>query len=162
MEVCPYSYFRSCGYFRGPWVSFVTADEFSVRVTKIQRFGSHDLTGYLSVYTYKCKPGKFEPRNSLKLSFKNIRVLGSNFVECESFKLSWHALFETNLNDSIANFVKEAFLLHGTYLWKTLQIITYVFNCLYFTQCVTSFHLSTIFFVTVTVLILFHLTWSGS
>ena len=35
IEVCPYSYFRWCGYFRGPWVSFVTTDEFSVRVTKI-------------------------------------------------------------------------------------------------------------------------------
>ena len=27
--------FRWCGYFWGPWVSFFTADEFSVRVTKI-------------------------------------------------------------------------------------------------------------------------------
>ena len=31
----PYSYFWVCGYFRGPWVSFVMEDEFSVRVTKI-------------------------------------------------------------------------------------------------------------------------------
>ena len=35
MEVRPYSYFRLCGYFWGPWVSFVTTDEFSVRITKI-------------------------------------------------------------------------------------------------------------------------------
>ena len=35
MEVHPCSYFRWCGYFWGPWVSFVTTDEFSVRVTKI-------------------------------------------------------------------------------------------------------------------------------
>ena len=35
MEVCPYSYFQWCGYFRGPWVSFVTTDEFPVRVTQI-------------------------------------------------------------------------------------------------------------------------------
>ena len=35
MEVCPYSYFSWCGYFRGAWVSFNKADEFSVRVTKI-------------------------------------------------------------------------------------------------------------------------------
>ena len=34
-EVHPYSYFRLCGYFSGPWVSFVMTDEFSVRVTKI-------------------------------------------------------------------------------------------------------------------------------
>ena len=30
-----YSYFWWCGYFWGPYVSFVTADEFSVRVKKI-------------------------------------------------------------------------------------------------------------------------------
>ena len=35
MEVHPYCYFRWCGYFSGPWVSFVTTDEFSARVTKI-------------------------------------------------------------------------------------------------------------------------------
>ena len=35
MEVRPYSYFWWCGYFSGPWVSFVTTDEFSVMVTKI-------------------------------------------------------------------------------------------------------------------------------
>ena len=34
MKVRPYSYFRWCGYFCG-YVSFVRADEFSVRVTKI-------------------------------------------------------------------------------------------------------------------------------
>ena len=34
MEVHPYSYFWWCGYFWGPWVSFVKADEFSVRITK--------------------------------------------------------------------------------------------------------------------------------
>ena len=35
MEMRPYSYFQWCGYFRGPWESFVTTDEFSVRGTKI-------------------------------------------------------------------------------------------------------------------------------
>ena len=35
MEVRPYSYFQWCEYFRGPWVSFVITDEFSVRVTKV-------------------------------------------------------------------------------------------------------------------------------
>ena len=34
-EVHYYSYFWWCGYFGGPWVSFVRTDEFSVRVTKI-------------------------------------------------------------------------------------------------------------------------------
>ena len=35
IEVCPYSYFWCCGYFRGPWVSFVMRNKYSVRVTKI-------------------------------------------------------------------------------------------------------------------------------
>ena len=35
LKVCHYSYFQWCGYFRGPWVSFDTTDEFSVRITKI-------------------------------------------------------------------------------------------------------------------------------
>ena len=35
MEVHPYSYLRWCGCFWGPWVSFFTTDEFSVRATKI-------------------------------------------------------------------------------------------------------------------------------
>ena len=40
-----------CGYFRGPWVSLVTTDEFSVRVTKINsRIVSHELTTCLSVF----------------------------------------------------------------------------------------------------------------
>ena len=52
-----------------------------------------------------CKPDNFEPHNSLKLSFTNIRGLRSNFVECESFLESNSpdilALCETNLDDSI-------------------------------------------------------------
>ena len=51
------------------------------------------------------KPDNFEPHNSLKLSFTNIRGLRSNFVECESFLESNSpdilALCETNLDDSI-------------------------------------------------------------
>ena len=35
LKVCHYSYFQWCVYFRGPWVSFDTTDEFSVRITKI-------------------------------------------------------------------------------------------------------------------------------
>ena len=34
-SVCPYSYFSRCGYFWDPWMSFVTTDELSVRITKI-------------------------------------------------------------------------------------------------------------------------------
>ena len=37
--------------------------------------------------------------------------------------------------------LKKDFLLHGTYLQKTLQILTYVFDWLYSTQCLTFFFL---------------------
>ena len=43
--------------------------------------------------------------------------------------------------------LKKDFLLHGTYLWKTLQILTYVFDWLYSTQCL--FPLSITFFILV-------------
>ena len=35
--------------------------------------------------------------------------------------------------------------MHGTDLWKTLQILTYVFDLLYFTQCLTCSSLCTVF-----------------
>ena len=34
MEV-PYNHFWWCGYYQGPWVSFVATDEFSTRVLKM-------------------------------------------------------------------------------------------------------------------------------
>ena len=118
MKVCPYSYFRWCGYFQSPWVSFVTTDEFSVSVTKItSRIGvswTHSLPfcfekfltqWIMTILSKGCKPDNFEPHNSLKLSFTNIWGLRSNFVECESFLESNSpdilALYETNLDDSI-------------------------------------------------------------
>ena len=118
MEVCPYSYFRWCGYFRGSWVSFVTTDEFSVRIAKITSRISVSWTHSLpfcfnlfltqwimAILSKGCKPDNFEPHNSLKLSFTNIWGLRSNFVECESFFESNSpdilALCVTNLDDSI-------------------------------------------------------------
>ena len=78
MEVCPYSYFRWCGYFRGPWVSFVMTDEFSVRVKKItSKIGvlwTHSLSSVFNLFLTQwimaillkgCKPDNFEPHNSL-------------------------------------------------------------------------------------------------
>ena len=63
------------------------------------------------------EPDNFEPHNSLKLSFTNIRGFHSNFVECESFlesnSLDILALCETNLYDSIesGNFSVRGYLL---------------------------------------------------
>ena len=108
MEVHPYSYFRWCGYFQGPWVSFIVTDEFSVRVTKITsrigvwwtqqhtfKFCNLFLTQWIMAILLKgCKPYNFEPHNFLKLSFANIWDLCSNFVEFESFpwiKFFWHS-----------------------------------------------------------------------
>ena len=69
---------------------FVVTDEFSVRVTKLlQGLVSCELAAYLFVFTRffthlailskGCKSDNFEPHNSLKLSFANMRGLHSNF-----------------------------------------------------------------------------------
>ena len=39
----------------------------------------------MAILSTGCKPDNFEPHNSLKLSFTNIREQRPNFVECESF-----------------------------------------------------------------------------
>ena len=119
MEVCPYCYVRWCGYLWGPRVSFVTTDEFSVRVAKklLQGLVSHELTAYRSVFNLfltlwimvilskGCKPDHVEQHNSLKFSFMNIWSLHSNSIECESSLESNSpdilAVCETNLDDSI-------------------------------------------------------------
>ena len=70
----------------------------------------------MAILSKGCKPDNFEPHNSLKLSFTNIRGLRSNFVECESFLESNSpdilALCETSLDDSIdsGNFSLQAYL----------------------------------------------------
>ena len=70
----------------------------------------------MTILSKGCKPDNFEPHNSLKLRFKNIRGLHSNFVECESFLESNSpdilALYETNLDDSInfGNFPVKGYL----------------------------------------------------
>ena len=40
----------------------------------------------------------------------------------------------------LAVYVKEGLLFHGMYLKKTLQILTYVFDWLYFIQCLSTFY----------------------
>ena len=73
------------------------------------------------ILSKECKPDNFEPHNSLKLGFTNIRVLCSNFVKCESFLESnspdMLALRETNLDDSIdsGNFSVRGYL---PVIWK--------------------------------------------
>ena len=58
----------------------------------------------MAILSKACKPDNLESRNSLKLSFTNIRGLRSNFVDCEFFLESKSpgilALSETNLDDS--------------------------------------------------------------
>ena len=99
----------------------------------------------MAIVSKACTPDNFELHNSLKLSCTNICSVRSNFVDCESFLESNYpeilALCETNLDDLIdsgnfsvrgylplicksstthmhgpAVYVKEDFLLHGTYL----------------------------------------------
>ena len=76
----------------------------------------------MAILSKGSKPDNFEPHNSLKLSFTNIRGLRSNFVECESFLESNSpdilALCETNLDDSIdsGNFSVRSYL---PLIWNT-------------------------------------------
>ena len=115
-----------------------------------------------------CKPDNFELHNSLKLSFTNIRGLRSNFVDCEFFLESnspdFLALCEANLDESIdsGNFSVRGYLplirndpsthIHGlaVYVREGLPFARdltlensadsyYVFDLLYFTQCLTFF-----------------------
>ena len=70
----------------------------------------------MAILSKACKPDHFESRNSLKLSFTNIRVLHSNFVDCksalESNSPDIPALCETSLDDSInsGNFSVRGYL----------------------------------------------------
>ena len=70
----------------------------------------------MTILSEACKPDNFESRNSLKLSFTNIRGFRSNFVDCESFLESnspdFLALCETYLDGSIdsGNFFVRVYL----------------------------------------------------
>ena len=117
MEMCPYSYFRWCGYFWIPWVHLLRQMSTQwVSQELLQGLVSHDLTAYLSVFYLfltqsimtilpkGCKLDNFESHSSLKLSFANIWSLCSNFVDRESFLESNSpdilALWKTNFDDS--------------------------------------------------------------
>ena len=58
----------------------------------------------MAILSKGCKPDNFEP-HTLKVSFKDIRGIHLNFVECESFLESdspdFLTLCETTLNDLI-------------------------------------------------------------
>ena len=119
------------------------------------------------ILSKRCSPDNFEPRNSLKLSFTNIRGLCSNFVECNSFlesnswhscsiwdKLGWLSWFWQFLCEGLSSFNLEEFCY--LYAWscnlcdrrtsfctglisRKLCRFLLVFNWLYFTQCLNSF-----------------------
>ena len=121
----------------------------------------------MAILSKACKPDNFESHNSLKLSFTNIEGLLLNFADHESFLESNSpgipALCQTNLDGSVdsGNFSVRGYLplirkdssthMHGLAVYvkeglpfardlslKTLQILTYVFDWLYFTQYLTS------------------------
>ena len=70
----------------------------------------------MAILSKLCKPDNFKSHNSLKLSFRNIWGLCSNFVDCESFLESnspgTPALCETILDDPIdfGNFCVRGYL----------------------------------------------------
>ena len=153
----------------------------------LQGLMSHEILTYISVFNLFltqwimailskwCKPGNFEPHNSLKLSFTNISGFHSSFVKCESFLesncLDILVLCEINLDDSInsAHFSVRGYLpiiwkdsityMHGVtiyvkyglaFAWdlslKNYEDSCLYFDCLYFTHCLL-FPLLITFFV---------------
>ena len=70
----------------------------------------------MAILSKTCTPDNFESHDCLNLSFRNIRGLRSNFIDCESFLESnsadIFALGETNLDDSIdsSNFSVRSYL----------------------------------------------------
>ena len=141
----------------------------------------------MAILSKTSKPDNFESHNSVKLSFTNICGLRSNFVDCESFLESNSSdilvLCETNQDDSIdsANLSMRGYLpliqknssthMHGlpVYVKKGLPFAqdlslensadSYVFDWLYFTQCLTSLSsIDHLLQLCARFLILFHLT----
>ena len=130
LEVC-YSYFRWCEYFWGRSVSFVTVDEFSVRVTKItSRIVVSWTISLSSVFCFWRKLNNFESQSSLKLSFTNIRGLRSNFVKCESsfnqillifllyVRQTWLSWFWQFLFKRLPSFNLKGFCYSSQFMWR--------------------------------------------
>ena len=121
----------------------------------------------MAILSKVCKPDNFESHNSLKVSFTNVRGLLPNFVDrklfLESNSSDILALCETNLDDSIdsGNFSVRGYLplirkdssthMYGLAVYVKVGLPfardlslensadSYVFDWLYFTQCLTSF-----------------------
>ena len=105
---------KSKKYLFGPWVSFVTTDEFSLRITKIIMGVSRtNSLRFLLLAVFELmkailskvhKPDNFEPYNSLKRSFTNICGLYFNcFNFLESISPGILGQYERNLVDSISS-----------------------------------------------------------
>ena len=150
MEVCPYSFFqwcrfrRSMGVMSSQWGSQNFFKDWHLMNSQptIFFFDLFLTQWIMAILSKRCKPDNFEPHNSLKLSFTNIRGLRSNFVECESFLESNSpdilALCETNLDDSVdsGNFSVRGYL---PLIWKNSStymhgLVVYVKEGLSFAQ----------------------------
>ena len=152
MKVCHYSYFRWGGYFRVSGCHLLRQMSSQWESQKLlQGLVSHELAAYLSVFNLfltqwimailskRCKPDNFEPHNSLKRSFTNIRRLRSNLLNVNvsfnqtllTFLLYMRETWMTQLILAIFSFNperfyyscmvlqfmwKKDFLLHGTFL----------------------------------------------
>ena len=129
------------------------------------------LTWYLRSGIYTSIPTWTRSQNSLAaaaLSYPPMKHLSNDLVYFQIFKLPlWGMLLHRHASKNstthmhgLVVYVKEGLPLHGTYLSKTQQILTYVFDWLYFTQCLTCFSSINHFLcVYAWFLILFHLTW---
>ena len=130
MDVCLYSYFQWCGYFRGPCVSFVLTDEFSVRVTKItSRIGVSWTQSLFMFFTYfltqwvmailskGCKPDNFESHNSLKFVLKTflafIRILLNVNLSLNQTLLTFRLYVRQTWMITLIIFLQSEKIMHG-------------------------------------------------
>ena len=124
------------------------------------------LTHQMIILSIGCKPNNFQSHKSLNPSFINIQGLYLNFAEYESPPLTFLLLCETILDDwsdsgnfslrshlplvrkysvthihELAVYMKDGFPFAQN-LSQNLQILTYVFNRIYFIQCLASVYQS--------------------
>ena len=147
MEVCPYSFFqwcrfrRSMGVMSSQWGSQNFFKDWHLMNSQptIFFFDLFLTQWIMAILSKRCKPDNFEPHNSLKRSFTNIRRLRSNLLNVNvsfnqtllTFLLYMRQTWMTQLILAIFSFNperfyyscmvlqfmwKKDFLLHGTFL----------------------------------------------
>ena len=102
MEVHPYSFFQWCGYFWCCWVSFITTDEFSVRVSENQTLLSFLLCvrqTWMTQSAFTCNRDETSSQNETHLGMKKF------LFTCEFHpgmkRVEFHPWLKFNLKENL-------------------------------------------------------------